>query len=123
MPMTYLPSPSLLRFAAKKNILKVCIYIMIIALANACTTDTEDSKVLEAAHQYAQENTDIEVDLEVESVSDNYARVKVTPKTPGTTDDALMYLKKEKTNWKGIALGTGFTPEDFEALKIPEEIR
>jgi hypothetical protein len=121
--MTYTFLSSLVRFLPKKNIFKVCICIAIMVFAHACTTDTEDSKVLEAAHQYAQENTDIEVDLEVESVTDKYARVKVTPKTPGTADDALMYLKKEKNNWKGIVMGTGFSPEDFNALKIPEEIQ
>ena len=121
--MTHPFYSGLVQFLSLKNILKVFIYIIVIALGNACTTDTEDSKVLEAAHQYAQDNSDIEVNLEVESISDNYARVKVTPKTPGTTDDALMYLKKEKDTWKGIAIGTGFSPDDYEALKIPEEIQ
>lgn len=121
--MTCIFPSSLLRFLLKKNVFKVCIYIAIMVFINACTTDSEDSKVLEAAHHYAQENTDIEVDLEIESVSDKYARVKVTPKTPGTADEALMYLKKEKDSWKGIVMGTGFTPEDFKALKIPEEIQ
>jgi hypothetical protein len=121
--MTNSLSSYLSLFLSDKSIFKVCICILYIVVVNACTTDVEDSKVLEAAHKYAQQNTDIEVDLEVESVSDNYARVKVTPKTPGTADDALMYLKKEKNNWRGIVIGTGFSPEDYKALKIPEEIQ
>jgi hypothetical protein len=90
---------------------------------HACTSDAEETKVLEAAQAYARQNTDIAVNVQTESIQEDYARVRVIPKNSGEADEALMYLKKEKDAWKGIGMGTGFSPDDFEALGIPEKIR
>lgn len=106
--------------------LKSFIYIFIllfIFITNACTADAEEIKVLEAAREYATQNTDIEVNLQPESVMEDYARVRVTPKNAGEADEALMYLKKQKGTWQGIVIGTGFSPEDYEKLGIPDKIR
>jgi hypothetical protein len=110
-----LPMPS----SAKSLItLFLCLFIF-----HACTSDAEETQVLEAAQAYARENSDIAVNVQAESILDDYARVKVTPKNPGEADEALMYLKKVKGRWEGISLGTGFSPEDYEKLGIPEKIR
>lgn len=65
-----------------------------------------------------------EVKIVVEEVDDDYARLGVAPVLP-TTDPATMYLRKDATtgSWEGITLGTGWSPDDFEALKIPESVR
>jgi hypothetical protein len=34
-----------------------------------------------------------------------------------------MYLKKTNGKWEGIAIGTSFSPDDYQALRIPEKIR
>lgn len=100
-----------------------CITLLLIALSFACGTDAEDTQILEAAREYVKNNADLEVSVEVEEVADDYARVHVTPEDPEAADEAIMYLKKTNGKWEGIAIGTSFSPDDFQALRIPEKIR
>lgn len=79
--------------------------------------------ILEAAQEYAKTNSDIKVNVEVDEVVDDYARVQVSPDDPTQSDEAIMYLKKINGRWEGIAIGTSFSPDDFQALHIPEKIR
>jgi hypothetical protein len=97
--------------------------LFLLCLGFACTTDLEEEAVITAARQYAKDNTDIEVELEVAEIEGDYARVQVKPADPEAADEATMYLRKEKGRWKGIIIGTGFSPEDYKNLKIPEKIR
>ena len=99
------------------------LFLFVLCLLSACTTDAEQEAVINAARQYAKENTDVEVNVEVAEVIDDYARVRVVPTDPAAADEATMYLRKEKGQWQGIIIGNGFSPEDYENLKIPEKIR
>jgi hypothetical protein len=99
------------------------LLLLFFCLLSACTTDAEQEAVITAAQQYAKDNTDVEVNLEVADVVDDYARVRVVPTNPAAADEATMYLKKEKGQWQGIIIGNGFSPEDYENLEIPEKIR
>jgi hypothetical protein len=99
------------------------LILLLIPLIFACGTDAEDTLILEAAREYAKNNTDIELTVEVEEVVDEYARVHVTPGNPEAADEAIMYLKKTNGKWEGIAIGTSFSPDDYQALRIPEKIR
>ncbi len=101
----------------------VILTLLVLCFVLGCTTDSENEAVIAAAKQYAQENTDIEVELEVEEIEADYARVHVIPSDPSAADEAIMYLRKEKGQWQGIIIGTGFSPEDYNNLNIPEEIR
>jgi hypothetical protein len=105
-----------------KSLLSIYLFLCV-CIISACTSDAEETQVLEAAREYAKQNTDVAVNVQAESILEDYARVRVIPKNPGEADEALMYLKKEKDKWKGISMGTGFSPDDFEALGIPEKIR
>jgi hypothetical protein len=99
------------------------ITLLLIPMFFSCGTDAEDTKILEAAQEYAKENADLEISVEVEKVVDEYARVHVTPADPEAADEAIMYLKKTNGKWEGIAIGTSFSPDDYQALHIPEKIR
>lgn len=92
-------------------------------LMYACGTDSEETQVLEAAQQYAKTVSDVQINLQVEAVENNFARVRALPADPGAADEALMYLRKERGTWQGIILGAGFSPEDYQRLGIPENIR
>lgn len=99
------------------------LILLLIPLFLACGTDAEDTRILEAAREYASNHSDIKVMVKVEEVVDEYARVHVTPEDPQEADEAIMYLKKTNGNWEGIAIGTSFSPDDYQALRIPEKIR
>ncbi|MDB6004585.1 MAG: hypothetical protein JWR15_1572 [Prosthecobacter sp.] len=97
---------------------------------SACSTTAEKNEkaaIKEAGLRYLKANSDPRVGavkIVIEEVNGNYARLGVTPVLP-TTDPATMYLRKnQKTGvWEGLTLGTGWSPEDFEAVQIPESIR
>jgi hypothetical protein len=107
----------------KKSFFSWLTRLLLIPLLFSCVADAEDSKILEAAQQYAKNNADLEVTVDVEEVADEYARVHVTPANPDEADEAIMYLKKTNGKWEGIAIGTSFSPDDYQALRIPEKIR
>lgn len=97
--------------------------IFFFTFVSACTTDPEEDEILAASRQYASQNTDLQVELKVAEVEDDYARVTVTPANPEAADEAIMFLRKNKGRWEGITLGNGFTPDDYEHFGIPEGIR
>ncbi len=116
-PFTAILPFSILRFIA------FCLFIHLLSILGACTSDAEETRVIEAAQAYAKANSDVEVTLEVQAIEDNYARVLVQPANPQETDEAIMYLRKNKNTWEGIAIGTSFSPDDYKSLKIPQKIR
>lgn len=96
----------------------------------ACSTTgakDEEAAIKEAGMRYLKANSDPrvgEVDLIMEEVRGKYARVSVVPVLP-KADVGTMFLRKHaKTGvWEGVTLGTGWSPEDFEGLKIPKSIQ
>ena len=38
-------------------------------------------------------------------------------------DAAWVFLKREKGGWRGLTIGTGFSPEDYKELHIPASIQ
>jgi hypothetical protein len=93
-------------------------------LAVGCTPDSEENKVLTAAQEYAQTQSDVPVTLKIAEIDGSYARVDVTPTDPDAADEAVMFLRKKKNgDWEGLALGSAFSPDDYAAFNIPESIQ
>jgi hypothetical protein len=83
----------------------------------------DDPAIIAATKKYlAAESWTAPVKIEVEKVAGDYARVMVTPKD-NQTDGALVFLKREKGNWRGLTMGTGFDPDDLAKLHIPASLR
>ena len=55
----------------------------------------------------------------IEKIDGDYARVKVTPNDASQTDAAWVFLKRENGVWRGLTIGTAFSPDDYKALHIP----
>lgn len=80
--------------------------------------------IIAATKSYVAANSAItKVNVAVEQIADDFARVKVTPENGNTTDPAWVYLKKKDGQWTGIVLGTSFTTEDYQQLGIPNALR
>lgn len=102
--------------------------LLLSCLLAACATRVppEHAAIVAAARRYLKTDAAPTVGatkIEVQEVEGNHARVYVTPLKP-TTDPATMYLvKKAGGSWEGVTIGTGFSPEDFKDLHLPESIR
>lgn len=77
-----------------------------------------------ATETYVAANSAItKVNVAVEQIADDFARVKVTPQDANAADPAWVFLKKKDGKWTGVALGTSFTTEDYQQLGIPNALR
>lgn len=82
------------------------------------------SAIAAATESYVAANSAItRVNVEVEQIADDFARVKVTPQDTNATDPAWAFMRKKDGKWTGIALGTSFTTEDYQQLGIPNALR
>lgn len=105
-----------------KKILLLCAAIGL--LAGGALAGNEDGAIIAATKSYVGANSDIKkITATVEQISDDFARVKVTPENPNAADPAWVFLKKKDGKWTGIALGTSFTTEDYQQLGIPNALR
>lgn len=90
---------------------------------NGCAHSPEQTEVSSAASAYLKANGTIDSPkIAVEKVDGNYARVLATP-LHGETDPAFIFLKKSNGAWRGLTLGTGFSPDDYQALGIPAAVQ
>jgi hypothetical protein len=84
----------------------------------------ENDEVSTAARKYVAAHSAVSgFNVSVEKLEGDYARVKVTPKHPGETDPAWVFLKREKGVWRGLTMGTFFTPDDYAQFHIPPSIQ
>lgn len=89
----------------------------------AVTADEERDAIRLAAADHVRQATAVErVVVEIDAVAGDWARVRVVP-AGGETDPAVLYLRRQGAAWRAVALGTGFTPEDLDALGVPVEVR
>lgn len=108
-------------------ILLPAIVLLGCCLASCSTArSSEDTAILAAARRYLATNSAPsvgETDLKIEEIAGTHARVSVTPVQP-TADPAVMYLRRVAAqSWQGVTLGTGWSPDDFDQLHIPQDIR
>jgi len=84
----------------------------------------DSATIIAATKSYVAANSAItKVNVTVEQIADDFARVKVTPADGNTADSAWVFLKKKDGQWMGVALGTSFTTEDYQQLGIPNALR
>ena len=104
--------------------------LSLISIAVAITFDgslvlaNENDEVITAARKYVAAHSAVSgFDASVEKIEGDYARVKVTPKNAGETDPAWVFLKRDKAIWRGLTMGTFFTPEDYAEFHIPPSVQ
>jgi hypothetical protein len=85
---------------------------------------SDDQAIIAGTRKYlAAESYPGDMKIKVEKVEGDYARVAITPKDPTKMDGAIAFLKREKGQWKGLDIGTGWDPADLEKLHIPKSLR
>ena len=93
-------------------------------LASQGFAGDEKAAIIAATKSYVAANSAIaKVNVTVDQVVDDFARVKVTPEDANAADPAWVFPKKTDGKWIGIALGTSFTTEDYQQLGIPNALR
>ena len=110
--------------------MKVPLHALLVALT-ACTTGcigsllaSEDAALTIAAKKYVAAHSVVSrFHISIEKVDGDYARVKVTPNDAGQTDPAWVFLKREEGVWRGLTMGTAFSPDDYKPLHIPVSIQ
>ena len=107
-----------------KKLLLVLLAFMLANSSSMLGKSEEDAAIIEATRSYVAANSAIsKVNVTVEQIVDDFARVKVTPENPNATDPAWVFLKKKDGKWTGLVLGSGFTTEDYQQLGIPNALR
>ena len=101
--------------------------LLLCALVAASTSQifaNDNAAIAAATRSYVTANSGmIKFVVIVEQVADAFARARVVPEDPKSTDPAWVFLKKQDGKWTGLTIGTGFTAEDYQQLGIPNALR
>ena len=93
--------------------------IVAIILANTACHD-QRKLIAVAARQYVTQQSGIsDVEINVEKVDGDYARVSIKPRDPAKADPGWVFLKHENGTWRGMAIGTDFSSDDLKQRGIP----
>lgn len=85
---------------------------------------SDEEAVISAAKKYVVTHSAVSsFHISIEKLDGDYARVKVTPNDPSQTDAAWVFLKRENGVWRGLTIGTGFSPDDYKAFHIPVSVQ
>jgi hypothetical protein len=127
---------SLVTLCKKSNRMKIIAVarlargLSLISIVVAITFDgslvlaNENDEVITAARKYVAAHSAVSgFDASVEKIEGDYARVKVTPTHAGETDPAWVFLKRDKGIWRGLTMGTFFTPKDYAEFHIPPSVQ
>lgn len=60
--------------------------------------------------------------VEVEEMSGDFMRARAIPPADMLTDDAIVFLQRVGNEWRVLNYGTAFSPEDYAADNIPQEL-
>jgi outer membrane lipoprotein-sorting protein len=83
----------------------------------------EEAAIVAGTKKYlAAQSYSAEMNIKVEKVSGDYARVGVEPNKKDM-DGATVFLKREHGAWVGLTIGTGWDPADLDKLHIPKSLR
>ena len=111
---------SIARLARAFSLISIVLAITFGSLVLA----NENDVVITAARTYVAAHSAVSgFNVSVEKIEGDYARVKVTPTHADETDPAWVFLKREKGIWRGLTIGTFFTPEDYAEFHIPPSIQ
>lgn len=95
-----------------------------LAVTPPAMAGSDDQAIIAGMKKYlAAESYPAGMKITVEKVEGDYARVAITPKDPAKMDGAIAFLKRERGNWKGLTIGTGWDPADLDKLHIPKSLR
>jgi hypothetical protein len=98
--------------------------VVAITFEGSLVLANENDEVITAARKYVAAHSAVSgFDASVEKIEGDYARVKVIPKNAGETDPAWVFLKRDKGIWRGLTMGTFFTPEDYAEFHIPPSVQ
>ena len=101
------------------------VLLLGVALSPAFSKESDDNAaIIAATKSYVSANSGMtKIDVAVEQVANDFARVKVTPQDANAADPAWVFLQKKDGKWTGLTLGTSFTTEDYQQLGIPNALR
>ena len=110
--------------------MKVPLHALLTVLI-ACTTGcigsllaSEDEALTIAVKKYVAAHSVVSgFHISIEKIDGDFARVKVTPNDARQTDAAWVFLKRENGVWRGLTMGTAFSPDDYNALHIPVSVQ
>jgi hypothetical protein len=98
--------------------------VVAITLDGSLVLANENDALITAAQKYVAAHSAVSgFNVSVEKIEGDYARVKVTPKNAGETDPAWVFLKRAKGIWRGLTMGTFFTPDDYAEFHIPPSVQ
>ena len=98
--------------------------VLLVGLSSRMLAADDNAAIIAAAKSYVAANSGMtKINVAVEQVADDFARVKVTPENANAADPAWVFLQKKDGKWAGVALGTSFTTEDYQQLGIPNALR
>ena len=108
--------------------LRHALLIALIACSTGCVGSLlaagEEEVVTVATKKYVTAHSVVSgFQVRLEKIEGNYARVRVTPDDASQTDAAWVFLKREKGVWRGLIMGTAFSPEDYKELRIPASVQ
>jgi hypothetical protein len=94
--------------------------VVAILLANTVACHDQRELIAVAARQYVTQQSGIsDVEINVEKVDGDYARVSIKPRDPAKADPGWVFLKRENGTWRGLAIGTDFSSDDLKQRGIP----
>ena len=115
------PGNSVARLARAFSITSI---LLALTFGGSLALGNENDAVIIAARKYVAAHSAVSgFNVSVEKIEGDYARVKVTPKNAGETDPAWVFLKREKGIWRGLTMGTFFTPDDYAEFHIPPGVQ
>jgi hypothetical protein len=77
-----------------------------------------------ATRQYVTQQSGIsDIEINIEKVDGDYARVSIKPRDPAKADPGWVFLKRENGTWRGLAIGTDFSSDDLKQRGIPISLR
>jgi hypothetical protein len=90
---------------------------------NVSVSDSREA-ISEAVRDYLarQGNPADQVEVEIERLEDDFARVKIISTDPDVPGGFTGFLKRQDGIWTTLIVGSDFNPLEIEALGIPESI-
>ena len=98
--------------------------VIAILLANTVVAGDQKELIAVAARQYVTQQSGIsDIEINIEKVDGDYARVSIKPRDPAKADPGWVFLKRENGTWRGLAIGTDFSSDDLKQRGIPISLR
>jgi hypothetical protein len=94
-----------------------------VPLSLAQPDERRDALVAAVAHLQDPRGQGMDGSLLLEAFADSFARVVFVPTDRDHYESPTMFFAGTQSGWQFITAGTAFTPDDYDALRIPESVR